>query len=128
MAKRKVTVEGLASAIEGIIKDYDNNVDNALEDVLKKTTQTARAELKAKSPKRTGEYKKGWQYSQKGMNFVIYNGTRPSLTHLLENGHALRNGGRAQAFPHIAPVEEQIVEQLPEDVVDALKRIEIRRR
>ncbi len=45
------------------------------------------------------------------------------LTHLLEHGHALRNGGRARAFPHIIYGEQlaerrmlELTEQAVQDV------------
>ena len=47
----------------------------------------------------------------------IYNADQPGLTHLLENGHVSRNGtGRTfdpvKAYPHIAPVQKILGEQL----------------
>lgn len=121
MGRRRVTVDQLAGAIEDILKQYEDNIEEGLEPVLRKTAQTARAEVKANSPKRTGDYKKGWQYSQDGLHFSVYNGTKPQLTHLLENGHAKRDGGRVEGHPHIAPVEEKIQEQLPEEVIEAIE-------
>lgn len=61
-SKQRVTIDNLADAIQGILQDYANDVEDAMEPVLKKSTQTARAELRRKSPKNTGSYSKGWQY------------------------------------------------------------------
>lgn len=130
MGRRRVTVDGLADAVQGILEQYSNDVDEAMAPVLKKTAQTARAELRATSPKKTGDYAKGWQYSKSkdGLHYTIYNGTEYRLTHLLENGHVIRNGtGREYGFvparEHIAPVEEKVIEQLPDAIISALKRI-----
>ena len=126
MGKRKVTVDALGGAIMDILKEYENDVEEALDPVLKKTTQTARAELKATSPKDRGKYAKGWQYktkkTPKTTSYTIYNGSEPTLTHLLEKGHALRQGGRVPAHPHIQKVEDQVKEKLPEEVKRAIAK------
>lgn len=43
------------------------------------------------------------------------------LTHLLEYGHATRNGGRTRAFPHIRYGEELAQKRLPEEIEKAVK-------
>ncbi len=80
--------------------------------------------LKTESPKLTGDYGKGWtskkSYSGKYSKVnTIHNKTDYQLTHLLEFGHAKRNGGRVAPRPHIKPVEMQVVENLTRKVEDA---------
>ena len=126
-SKQRVTIDNLADAIQGILQDYANDVEDAMEPVLKKSTQTARAELRRNSPKNTGSYSKGWQYKREktrhGVKFTIYNGTKPGLTHLLEHGHLKRDGSRTPAHPHIAEIEKKVVDQLPREVMEALDDI-----
>lgn len=43
------------------------------------------------------------------------------LTHLLENGHALRNGGRTRAFPHII-YGEKLAERRMQELTDKAVR------
>ena len=51
---------------------------------------------------------------------MVYSPKRYFLTHLLEHGHAKRNGGRVSAHPHIAPAEEVGEEKLMKDLEKAL--------
>lgn len=43
------------------------------------------------------------------------------LTHLLENGHALRNGGRSREFPHIKYGEELAQKRMEELAKEAIE-------
>lgn len=47
---------------------------------------------------------------------TVYNRKHYRLTHLLEKGHALRQGGRTKAFEHIAPAEAQAEKTFMEKV------------
>lgn len=57
-------------------------------------------------------YNKDWAILSKtpkptSVEVVVYNRKHYRLTHLLEKGHALRDGGRSRAFEHIAPAEAE---------------------
>ena len=107
----KTTVDSLAADITQTIKDYTDSVVSAIEKEVEATAKAIQADIKAHSPVDTGEYRKGWSRSksQRGgaLTYRIYNRTKPSLTHLLEDGHAIRGGGRVEGKPHIAPAEER---------------------
>ena len=112
MAKQKVKISGLSKAVEDILSDYQNNINVQMADALKEAGKAGQKEVKSLAPVDTGKYKKSWRtkYTQesahKGTVEVYAGGHQYSLTHLLEHGHAFRNGGRAKAYPHIAPAQE----------------------
>lgn len=109
-----VSVDELSDAIIEAINEYTDDVSHAIPKVIDRNTKAALEDLRARSPRRQvggGEYAAGWvskkAYSRTGFEGrVIYNKTRYQLTHLLEHGHATRNGGHTRLFPHIAPVAE----------------------
>jgi len=74
---------------------------------------------------RTGKYNKGWRVkttkTYNSINCVIYNETSYQLSHLLENGHILRNGKRSRAFIHIAPVAQQCTTDFTKSVEEIVK-------
>lgn len=104
--------------LEDILNEYlqeaGDNANKAFKDVGKDTS----ADLKATSPRgfHTEHYADGWAYrvSGKGLatKVVIYNKTKPSLTHLLENGHEVYPRGRAKPIPHIEPAQKKATEEL----------------
>lgn len=115
MAK-KASLENFAYIISGELKQYANISLAEMKDIAQDVAKQGQLRLKRTSPKQKGKkskkghYADGWTVTPqlKGVNrfsFVINNKKKPGLTHLLENGHQLRQGGRAKPIPHIEPIE-----------------------
>lgn len=113
------------------MEEYAADVAAGMKTDAKSTAKNAVKELKATSPEgagsRKGHYKDGWtskteSESANAINIKVYNKTKPGLTHLLENGHVKRGGGRTRAIPHIAPVEQQTVEEYERRLKERLQR------
>ena len=105
----------LLDALEEYADGVQEGVNEAVKDVAKETVKT----LKTKSPKRTGNYRKGWAVkntSEKATETVVtvYNRTDYQLTHLLEKGHG--GPAPAPAHPHIAAAEAAAANSLEEKV------------
>ena len=126
---KKVTVDNLASAIMKELEEYRDVTDEAVEKGVSETAKEAVKELRNAHPSGSGrygswdkKYNKGWKVMQTKRDkryhkkATIHNETDYQLTHLLEKGHALRQGGRAQAFPHIAPVAEKCEDELIQNI------------
>ena len=111
-----INVDGLSASINKYLKEYTSDVEKKLEVSKKKVATEGVSELKSSSPKRTGGYASGWTQRKNGSSRVIYNKTHASLTHLLENGHANRDGGRTAGIPHIAPAEQHVIEEFEKEV------------
>lgn len=122
---KKVTVDNLASAIMHELEEYRDITDEAVEKGVSETAKQAVRELRNAHPAGSGRYgswdesyNKGWKVMQTKTDkryhrkATIHNATDYQLTHLLEKGHALHQGGRAQAFPHSAPVAEKCEDEL----------------
>lgn len=118
------------TAVKGIeyelAKTLDEFSKEKLEDVQKAV------EMAAKQAKRDivqaspgdGEYRSGWSVRTKksshGVEAIVFNKTKPGLTHLLEKSHVIRNQfgiygrtspGHGQVV-HIGPAAEKAVEYL----------------
>lgn len=126
---KKVTVNNLASAIMKELEEYRDVTDEAVEKGVSETAKEAVQELRNAHPSGSGrygswdeKYNKGWKVMQTKRDkryhkkATIHNATDYQLTHLLEKGHALRQGGRARAFPHIAPVAEKCEDKLIQNI------------
>lgn len=116
-------------------------IQDAVNQAAEKVGKEAVSKLKSTSPKgnKPYAYSKGWRYkvtkvqADGSFDIKIYNATYGSLTHLLEKGHPLvRNGvtiGRANAKPHIGPVNDWVqtegFNQIANAVQKAIQQIKI---
>ena len=107
--------------LDKIVKELQDDVKEAIEKASKDVAKEGVAQLKSKSPKRTGEYARGWGQTKRQDSIIIHNKKRASLTHLLEKGHAKRNGGRVAPIKHIQPVDEFIKKELVDRIEKELK-------
>lgn len=124
-----IPVSQLAAEVNSILAEYQGVVQETLEKAVDMTAKEVVSELKASSPKNTGAYASGWRQSKTAGKHrlaygrIAYNRTHYRLTHLLEYGHATRNGGRTEAQPHIAPAEQRAIDnfekRLREGINDA---------
>ena len=111
--------------IADILDEYSNDIQEAITERAIKVAKQGAYDLKANSPKRTGDYKKGWRVkTTKGKGFVsciIHNATNYQLTHLLEKPHLKRNGELTTPKVHIAPVEEKSIKQYEQEVINIIE-------
>ena len=105
-----------------ILEDYNSHVKGVVRTSCEKAAKDTAKRLRSlTSPRRTGDYVKGWAVKKVDIDtFVVHNKTDYQLTHLLENGHVSRNQfgtwGRVSAKPHIAPEAEEGIQEF-EDLV-----------
>ena len=125
MSNQKVSVDRLADAVMEGLEEYNKLATDKVKAAVKKAGTTVRKEISSTAPRKSGRYADSWRSkttaeSSTSMQVTVYSPSRYMLAHLLEHGHALRNGGRARAFPHIAPAEETGEKQLTTDIERAL--------
>ena len=117
-------VKELAKEIAKQMEIYSSKVEKKVRNAENKVTRGAIEEIVSKSPRSQdgGEYAAGWTRKRTERGIIIYNKNKPSITHLLENGFALRNGDRKSGRPHIRPAEETAVKKFTELVEKAVKQ------
>lgn len=126
--KITITPDQLAHEVDKILKEYNNDVRQVVNEAVTENAKSGAKELRATSPRRYGNYAKSWttQTTKNELNektAVIKNRDHYQLTHLLEKGHATRNGGFSEAQRHIKPVEDNVNKEFYNDVIEGVKKL-----
>lgn len=126
MAK-KIPIDRLSAEINKILTEYGEEVQENVDEAAQRVTKAGVKAVKGNASGSfggTGKYAKGWkskfETGRLNSQGIIYNGDLPGLPHLLEHGHANRNGGRTPGRVHIAPVEQKIIEDFEKAVKKAI--------
>lgn len=128
---KSIKAEELESTLKQYLNEYEENIEENVKETTNAITKEAVKEIKKTSPRRKGSrknpYYKGWTKKvgkqNKGKYTVkIHNKTNYQLTHLLEFGHATRNGKRTKAIPHVRPLEEKYNKLYEEKLTTVIKR------
>lgn len=114
-------INNLSDEIANQVKIYTKQVKEEIEAAKEDVSKELVSELKRDSPEKTGSYKKGWKIKKEKKSNKIHNKTDYQLTHLLEHGHAKKDGGRVQAKIHIAPNEEKAVREFLDRIEGAIE-------
>ena len=129
-----ISPDQLASEVEKTLRDYIGVTEDAVAAGVIQAADAAVDDLHSANPSGSGKYgswsnylrswkRKSLKGSSKGVfSALIYNEKHYQLAHLLEKGHALKNGGRTRAFEHIAPVAEKAEDTLLKIITSNIKK------
>lgn len=121
---QKADYSSFATICQKLLAEYGTEVDEIIGREAQAVAKEGVKKLKARSPKKSGDYAKGWHVVNRSTrmttSFIIAN-KHSGLPHLLEKGHVKRNGGRVAGKPHIKPVEEETVKDFETKVKEALR-------
>ena len=121
-----VDISKIADTIAEELASYTLEVADGVKQAATESMKELVADTRADAPVRYGKYKKAIKSK------VSYDGPYERrltwyvkspyyrLSHLLENGHAKRGGGRVAGRTHIAPVEQKLIEEFEKAVKNAV--------
>nr|DAO48115.1 MAG TPA: putative tail component [Caudoviricetes sp.] len=148
----KVAVENIEKEIMKYLQECKENIEDEVKEIADETTKEACKELKQISPKASksvylrksnskfgvgeknfqipGEYASSWTTAKRTSKWakdkyskVVYNKQYYRLTHLLEFGHANRDGSRTQPILHIRKTEEKYKEKFKQKLETKITKI-----
>lgn len=117
----KVDAKGMEGALQDILANYTDEVDEKLREAIKETGEEAAKQVKAGAKaqgwsKYAGSWASDYEDNRLGGTATVHNKKYYRLAHLLEKSHIIRYPyGNKHApsvqyvgRPHIAPVDENI--------------------
>lgn len=127
--KSSTNIGRLAYEITKMLRDYSSEVVEQVDRSSERIGKEVVKQLKVTSPKRSGggNYARAWKmttfeyFNQPSTRIIHVKAPYYRLTHLLEKGHAKRNGGRVEGIPHIRPAEQEVIRQFTREVEEAIR-------
>lgn len=144
--KVSCSIDDLSNEIMKALKDYKEDITEDVKELSNQIIKEATNELKSISPRSSkkvylrkwsvqgdsdwqnpGDYAKSW-VSKNGQKMkdvfskMAYNKNHYRLTHLLEFGHANRDGSRTEAIPHIRKTEDKYREKFEQELEKRIRR------
>lgn len=118
-----------AKIIQEEMQKYANVTTEEMARIAKEVAKEGNRKLKEQSPRGSGAYEghyadewriKEVQLDAMSFTFVVHNKGKYRLTHLLEFGHQLRQGGRARPYPHIKKINDWCIREFEKRVEEML--------
>ena len=122
----RIQIDQLADTVMRELENYAETTTGGVKAAVKKAANTVKKEISATAPVRNGKYAKSWATKTTGENshaieITVHSRNRYQLAHLLEHGHAKRNGGRVATRPHIAAAEQRGIEELEREIERSIR-------
>lgn len=122
---KSIKIDNLSSEVMKELEKYADVTTEKVKKAVQNVGKIACDEIKKSAPSNTGKYAKSWSIKKmrdtsNSLELVVHSKNRYQLTHLLEFGHAKRDGGRVSARPHIASAEEKAIKLFEEEIKEAI--------
>lgn len=123
---KTIPVDQLASEVMKGLEEYAELTTEVVKKEVQETGKAVKKQIESTAPRKSGRYAKSWAVKKtaetsNSLEVTVHSRNRYMLTHLLENGHAKRGGGRVRAIPHIGPAEEMGIKELETRIERALQ-------
>lgn len=122
-----VSIDGLAAAVSRELTLYNKNVMQGIRKQVDKSMKQLVEETKGSAPVKTGKYRssiasKVTNSSDRAYEKTWYvKGSAYRLSHLLNNGHALRDGGRYPGTQFITKASVSVIHDYEEAIKEVLR-------
>lgn len=125
----RTTIDQLSNVISRELTIYSNEITDGIKEVAKESIKQLVKETKATAPvgNRTKHYRdnitsKKMSDTRRAISYLWYvKGSDYRLSHLLNNGHQLRNGGRYEGTNFIGKASDTILEEYEKKVEEVIK-------
>ena len=119
-----IKIEDLSKEIMKGLNEYRDMASDTIKTAVKHAGSSTKKEIEKTAPKDRGKYAKSWKVKKTKETAnsleVIVHSSLYQLPHLLEFGHAKRNGGRTRAYPHIEKAKDMAIKKMEEEILKGL--------